>query len=152
LALFGLAALARRGERFVVLWGAFTLLLLLLVPWQIQFPRYLMPTLAVLAPAFLLPLELAQRVERRVPRAAARAVALAAGGRALMAQAHACVEQLRECPDGALSMAHGRGAHVGARPIGFNPDWVDFERATEWLDRNAAPGDVVATAAPHYLW
>jgi len=132
--------------------------LICLTPWPEQFGRYLMPMTPFLTVAAVLTMERSEAALR--VWGSVRAIAL---GRAALAgllvltvaaQTHAalwlCGERARA--EGATFVPEGSSA--GARFFYHDHGWRAWEQAATWIDAHAAPGEIVATIAPHefYLW
>lgn len=155
LVLGGIVLLARRGAWSLALITLASIALVCATPWPGQFTRYLAPLTPFLAIAALVALG---RVEAAVasrgrhgPRVGRAAVVLAVGLTIAVQTYTAGRTFLLRHREGATFVA-GRGL-VGPRLFYFDPPtWGAWQQAAAWIHAHAAPGAVVATAAPHLLY
>jgi hypothetical protein len=130
--------------------------LMCFTPWPDQFGRYLMPITPFLTMAAALTLERSEAALRVC--GSVRTIAL---GRAALTgllvltvavQAHAALWLFgeRARAEGATFVPGGSSA--GARFFYHDHGWRTWEQAATWIDAHAAPGEVVATIAPHEFY
>jgi hypothetical protein len=153
-ALAGLVILARRGEWLVPLYVLGSLVLIVLTPWPGQYLRYLMPLGPVMAVATAVTLSTVVATLRRRPGRLS--------GRAAWAPAVAIMVVLFAAQANAIRRAYTWGvetSYVGrdGRPVRYRLFWYDrpwqqLDAAIDWVARHAAPGDVVITSTPHWVY
>jgi len=153
LVLGGLLLLARR-EFVLVTYVALSFAAICATPFQSQFPRYLLPLFAFLALAlFELLVWVTARVRRRwpgFPQALATAVPWAV---LAVVASRAAIETLELYADHRQQVSYVQnGRPVSHRLFFYDPKAAAFDAALDWLDRRAAPGDVLAASDPQWAY
>lgn len=151
----GLGILAARREWLLLIYVAGSIVLIATTPWPGQFERYLAPLTPFLAIALMVALVAARDRLARVAEGRWRWAAAA-----LIPAAAAAVLVLEVVPLYKMWTRHrtvavypdARGT-LRRQPLFFYKDgWAAQAAALEWLRHRAAPGDVVATATPHWAY
>jgi hypothetical protein len=158
LAIAGVGILAYRRAWLIVFIILTSIGLICTTPWPDQFPRYLMPLapfLAIAAMLALFQLHAALRASRLHPTIITLGqVALA--GLLLLAfvlQIYAAWQVFSFYQRGREGASFVPGAGAVGRHFFFY-DWTfrHWEQAITWIGAHAAPGEIVATIAPHQLY
>jgi hypothetical protein len=153
--LLGILQFVRRRFWFPVLLIVFSVGLTCATPWPGQFSRYLAPIGPFLAIALVLGAQktrefikcVRQRLIRRIWWSVAAALTLGFG----CAHAFAAVNSYRSMTR-ITPVSVGDGEWVQRRWFYYDPGWADWDRAVDWINRNAPPDAVVATNAPHLCY
>lgn len=154
LVLAGLLLQAARREFTVVLYVGLSLAAMCATPFQKQFVRYLLPLYPLLALALfeLLAWATAQARRRWPALPAALGVAipwLLIGVIALGAISEVRTMYARWHHDVAYEQ-HGRAVHY--RLFHYAPEGAELDAALDWLDRRAAPDDILAAGDPQWVY
>jgi hypothetical protein len=154
LVIAGLVVLIRRGAWLIVFIVLGSLGLICLTPWPEQFWRYLMPIAPFLTIAAVLASERFEAALRGPVWTTALARTILAGllVLAFTVQVYAALWLFgeRARTEGATFVPGGSSA--GARFFYHNNSWRAWEQASAWIGANAAPGEIVATIAPHQFY
>ena len=149
--LFGLAVLALRGERLLLLYVLASGFLICVTPWPQQFGRYLWPLSPVLFIALVAGLAVTQRLSAiakstlRIPVMAMIALTALA---LFTIQAYARYT----FPTDKAFYRDGTGKPQEYSLLYFTPAWKHHEEALDWLGQHADTHDIVATITPHWLY
>ena len=152
-AMIGALVLLRQGEwRFPLFYGL-TLAMICLTPWPEQFWRYLAP-LTPLSYVFLIGalLATARWLAARGPvgRTAGASLAVAPLAAMLLAQVVIAASFLRGLQPVSYFGADGRERQE--RLLTYEPPWHALDHAFEYIRREAARDDIVATTVPHLAY
>ena len=151
-ATLGIASLARGGEILVPLYVAASLALVALTPWPAQFLRYVAPLAPFLAVGLLRAvvdgLRWLDGCGTRLRLAGRLGVGVAGVSLAAL-QAFTLHQNFRRYH---VEVRYASRTGVGStgRLLYYDEAWREFDAALAWLNRDAGPGDVVATSAPHW--
>ena len=153
LVLVGIGSLAMRREWLIVLFIGATSAMICLSPWPQQFNRYFSPIAPLLVVSLILGASAVRGWLRQLGPSWGRAanagvVALVAGLVPCVAYAFASLVY----GGGYAPYADDRGVSRPYRLFYYNDTWSDFDSALAWLKQTADPGDVIATAAPHWTY
>jgi hypothetical protein len=153
LSILGAVLMARERDWFMSLYFALTIALVVLVPWQSQFWRYLAP----LAPLTLIFLTVASAaigcwLRRRRSEKSSAAILLPTGFLAVMLTVQIIIATpfLR----GLLPVSYydGMGNERVLGLLTYEPHWHALDRAFEWVRENAPPDAVIATSVPQLAY
>jgi hypothetical protein len=154
LVIAGLVVLIRRGAWLMVFVVLGSVGLICLAPWPEQFWRYLMPIVPFLTIAAVLASERFEAALRGSIWTTALARTILAGllVLAFTVQVYAALWLFgqRAGVEGA-TFVPGRSS-AGARFFYHDNSWRAWEQAAAWTGAHAAPGEIVATIAPHQLY
>jgi hypothetical protein len=158
LAIAGVGILACRRAWLIVFIILTSIALLCAIPWPDQLPRYLMPLTPFLAIATMLALfqlHAVLRASRLHPTTITLGQVALAGLFALLFVLQTYVawkvfDFYQRGREGA-SFVPGAGA-VGRHFFFYDWTFRDWEQAVTWIGAHAAPGEIVATIAPHQLY
>lgn len=151
----GLALLAARGDYLVPLYAAGTIAVVSLTPWPGQFERYLSPLTPLLALGLVAALGAVRARAGRPGSGALRhagtaLVALVVAG-VLGQESFALYKVYTKQHRTVLDTRPGQ--ETRAYELFFYPEsWRLHDKALDWLGGRLAPGDVVATSTPHWLY
>ncbi|HKV10775.1 MAG TPA: hypothetical protein VJ725_21720 [Thermoanaerobaculia bacterium] len=137
----GAVQLARSGEILIPLYLLASVLLICLTSWPGHTPRYLGPLTPFLAICLARALF---AFKRRAPAALVFAAVLAVQA----GTAYLVFSRSHE----PVAYRDLRGVEQRYRLFYYNRDWRQFDRALDWLRDRAAPGDVVATSTPEWVY
>jgi hypothetical protein len=139
----GLALLARRGHWLVGTYVVLMALVIAATPWPPQFLRYTAP----IAPLLFAALAEALRSTRQWASAPASVLVFGVVAGVLSTEAFTLWN---------LRSMHGPASYLGAdgvrreyRLLFYDAGWQGFDAALDWLRRNAQPGEIAVTSAPH---
>jgi hypothetical protein len=155
LAILGAILVISTRERFLPLYFALSVGMIVLTPWPSQFWRYLAP-LAPLTLVFLvcaltwLGAKLAGRGTSR-GRIVGSMVATVPLAVMLLVQVFIASSFLRA---GMFPVSHydAQGNEKSFRLLAYEPQWHALDPALEWVRQHAGPRDVVATTVPHLAY
>ena len=150
--LFGLAVLALRGERLLLVYVLASGFLISVTPLPEQLGRYLWPLSPVLFIALVAGLAVTQhrlsvivKGKLRIPVMAMIALTALA---LLTIQGYARYK----FPTDKAFYQDGTGKRQQYDLLYFTPAWKHHEEALDWLGRHADTHDIVATTTPHWLY
>jgi hypothetical protein len=153
--LLGILQFVRRRFWFPVLLIVFSIGLTCATPWPGQFSRYLAPIGPFLAIALVLGAQktgdfirgVRQPFIRRTGWAVAAALTVGVGCAHAFAAMNSYRSMTRVAP-----VSVGDGDWARRRWFYYDPGWADWDRAVNWIGRNAPPDAVIATNAPHLCY
>lgn len=152
---FGLLGLVQRRVWFTVLVIAFSVGLTCVTPWPGQFSRYFAPIAPFLAITLVTGVlairERIGRVRRPLIRRSSWAVAGMIGLGFCSAHTFAAMNSYRSMTRVA-PVSVSRAEWSSRRWFYYDRSWADWDRAVDWINRNAPHNAIVATSAPHLCY
>ena len=150
----GFILLALQGQSLLVLYAAGSLLMIAVTPWPGQFVRYLIPLTPFLTLALATVLLWAARRAAETPTLgwrASRWTLLGAVGLIVVQQALAMGRAIVKHPVPAV-VTDQAGQRHEYRLFFYDRSWRQYDKGLDWLARQAKPGEIVATSAPHWAY
>ena len=150
--LFGLAVLALRGERLLVLYVLASGFLISVTPWPQQFGRYLWPLSPVLFIALVAGLAVIQHRLSTIANGKLRIPVMAVIALTALALFTIQAYARYKFPTDRAFYRNGAGKPQEYSLLYFTPAWKHHEDALDWLGQHADTHDIVATTTPHWLY
>jgi len=150
--LFGLAVLAFRGERLLLLYVLASGFLICVTPWPQQFGRYLWPLSPVLFIALVAGLAVTQHRLSAMAKGTLRIPVMAMIALTAIALFTIQAYARYTFPKDKAFYRDGSGKLQEYSLLYFTPAWKHHEEALDWLVQRADTHDIVATTTPHWLY
>jgi hypothetical protein len=156
LMLVGLASMTLDGEWRVPLYVALSALAIAATPWPSQFSRYFWPLSPLLAIAFIvgvirMQIRLDSTAGRTWNYASSTVLVLVIATAISVESAVAVFNWVRSDFKQATYIDSHKVIHP-YRLFHYDQRWQNFDRAVDWIQREAAPNEVIVTGCPHYLY
>lgn len=155
LVLVGLFIFIRRGDWIMTFIIAGSFGLMCLTPWPTQFTRYLEPLAPFLTIAAVLCIvEATGTLAGRGAVTTAwviRSAAVLLFGLAIIVELHTAA-WLFSARARQPVVFLGSKAQGTPRWFLYDQSWQDWQEAIDWIDKNAAPGAIIATSSPHFYY
>ena len=150
--LFGLAVLALRGERLLLLYVLASGFLICVTPWPRQFVRYFWPLSPVLFIALVAGLAATQHRLSAIAKGRLRIPVMAMIALAALALFTIRTHSRYKVSTDKAFYRDGTGKPQEYSLLYFTPVWKHHEEALDWLGQHADTHDIVATITPHWLY
>ena len=150
----GLVLLALRGHYLLVLYTIGSVGMIAVTPWPGQFVRYLVPLTPFLTLALVTVLAFAARKSSETRARgwrALHAMLLAAVALIVVQQALTMGRAVAKHPVPAVITDRAGQRHEYSLFF-YDRSWRQYDRGLDWLARQARPGEIVATSAPHWTY
>jgi hypothetical protein len=150
----GFVLLTSQGHYLLVLYTVGSLAMIALTPWPGQFVRYLVPLTPLLTLALVSVLVWAARRARETRAPSWRAFHGAMLGTVVLIVAQQALTLGRSMvkhPVPAV-FTDRAGARHDYRLFFYDRSWRLYDEGLDWLARQAHPGEIVATSAPHWTY
>ena len=150
----GFVLLVLQGQYLLVLYALGSLFMIAVTPWPGQFVRYLVPLTPFLTLSLVTVLVWARLHADRTRRAgwgALHVTLVAAVGLIVVQQALTLVRSMVKHPVRAVASDRA-GQRREYRLFFYDRSWRQYDEGLDWLARQARPGEIIATSAPHWAY
>ena len=150
----GFVLLVLQGQWLLVLYAVGSLFMIAVTPWPGQFVRYLVPLTPFLTLALVTLLAWAARHAAETRKAGwrvLRGALLGAVGLIILQQALTIGRSIVKHPVPVV-VTDRAGTRHEYRLFFYDRSWQQYDKGLDWLARQASPGEIVATSAPHWAY